>query len=110
MKKALTIATFLTVIAMPAFATPTFAQSVDADLGTGNIVPPAATNQGGASAYAQAPDTYETGYSRSSMNRSGRTRKHGEKNMDAKPGTTDTDNTSVPGASVDKDDTTPKSR
>jgi hypothetical protein len=92
MKKALTIATILTVITMPAFA-----QSADADLGTGNIVPLAATNQGGASAYAQAPDTYETGYTSSLMNRSGHMRTHA-------------DNTSVPGASVDKDDTTPKSR
>ena len=105
MKKALTIATFLTAIAMPAFA-----QSADADLGTGNIAPLAATNQGVASAYAQAPDTYETGYTRSSMNRSVRTRKHEGTNMGAKPGTTGMDNTSVPGASVDKDDTTPKSR
>src|SRR5215831_13021528 len=56
MKKALTTATFLTFIAMPAFA-----QSVDPDVGTGNIAPLAATNQGGASAYAQAPDRYETG-------------------------------------------------
>lgn len=103
MKKALITAIFLTFIAMPAFA-----QSADADLGTGNIAPLAATNQGGASAYAQAPDTYETGYTRSSMNRSGHTRKHGGKNMEARPG--NADNTSVPGASVDKDDTTPKSR
>jgi hypothetical protein len=56
MKKALTTATFLTFIAMPAFA-----QSVDPDVGTGNIVPLAATNQGGARAYAQAPYRYETG-------------------------------------------------
>ena len=52
MKKALTIATFLTFIAMPAFA-----QSFDPDVGTGNIVPPVA-NQGGASAYAHAPDNF----------------------------------------------------
>jgi hypothetical protein len=61
MKKALTTATFLTFIAMPAFA-----QSVDPDVGTGNIAPLAATNQGGASAYAQAPDRYETGRAQTS--------------------------------------------
>ena len=37
-------------------------------------------------------------------------RKHEGKTVGAKPSTTDLDNTSVPGASVDKDDTTPKSR
>jgi hypothetical protein len=63
MKKALTIATFLTFIAMPAFA-----QSFDPDVGTGNIVPPVA-NQGGASAYAQAPDNYERGYVRAHSSR-----------------------------------------
>jgi hypothetical protein len=104
MKKALTTATFLTVIAMPAFA-----QSSDADFGTGNIAPLATNDQGGASAYAQAP-AYATGYTRSSMNRSGHTRKHEGKNMGAKLETTGADNTSVPDASVDKDDTIPKSR
>jgi len=37
MKKVLTIAAFLSSIALPAFA-----QSYDPDLGTGNIVPPIA--------------------------------------------------------------------
>jgi len=37
-------------------------------------------------------------------------RKHEGKTVGAKPSTADTDNTSVPGASVDKDDTTPKAR
>jgi hypothetical protein len=37
-------------------------------------------------------------------------RKHERKTVGAKPSSPDTDNTSVPGASVDKDDTTPKSK
>jgi hypothetical protein len=37
-------------------------------------------------------------------------RKHEGKTVGAKPSSPDRDNTSVPGASVDKDDTTPKSR
>ena len=49
MKKTLTIATLLSLMAVPSFA-----QSFDPDIGSGNIVPPAA-NQGGANAYAQAP-------------------------------------------------------
>ena len=57
MTKAVTTATFLIVIATPAFA-----QSADPDLGTGNIAPLAATNQGGASAYAQARNSYATVY------------------------------------------------
>jgi len=57
MMKTVTTATFLIAVAMPAFA-----QSADPDLGTGNIAPLAATNQGGASAYAQAPSAYENGY------------------------------------------------
>jgi hypothetical protein len=48
---------------------PAFAQSFDPDLGTGNIAPLAATNQGGASAYAQAPDAYETRYTRAQTSR-----------------------------------------
>src|SRR5262249_29407131 len=56
MKKALTTATFLTFIAMPAFA-----QSVDPDVGTGNIAPLDARNQGAESAYANARERYETG-------------------------------------------------
>ena len=35
---------------------------------------------------------------------------HQRKTVGAKPSSPDTDNTSVPGASIDKDDTTPKSR
>ena len=64
MKKALTAVTFLTI-----FATPAFAQSFDPDLGSGNIAPLAATNQGGASAYAQAPDGDEIRYSRAQTSR-----------------------------------------
>ena len=37
-------------------------------------------------------------------------RKHEGKTVSARPSTPDSDNTSVPGASVDKDDTTPKSK
>jgi len=37
-------------------------------------------------------------------------RKHERKTVGAKTSSPDTDNTSVPGASIDKDDTTPKSR
>ena len=55
MKKTLTIATLLSL-----FTVPTFAQSFDPDVGTGNIVPLVA-NQGGASAYAQAPYPYVRG-------------------------------------------------
>jgi hypothetical protein len=62
--KALTTATVLIVIATPAFA-----QSADPDLGTGNIAPLAATNQGGASVYAQAPNAYEPGYTRAQASR-----------------------------------------
>jgi hypothetical protein len=46
MKKTLAIATLLSLMAVPSFA-----QSFDPDVGSGNIVP----NQGGANAYAQAP-------------------------------------------------------
>ena len=55
MRSVLTTAAVLIVIVTPALA-----QSFDPDAGTGNIVPPVA-NQGGAGAYAQAPDTYEKG-------------------------------------------------
>ena len=58
MRKTLITAAVLTVIAMPAFA-----QSFDPDVGTGNILPFVNNNQGGAGAYAQAPD-YEARYSR----------------------------------------------
>ena len=63
MKKTLTIATFLGFIAVPSFA-----QSFDPDVSTGNIVPPVA-NQGSASAYAQATDNYERGYVRAQTSR-----------------------------------------
>jgi len=55
MKKTLTIATLLSL-----FTVPTFAQSFDPDVGTGNIIPLVA-NQGGASANAQAPYPYVRG-------------------------------------------------
>lgn len=92
MKKILTLATFASVIALPAFA-----QSFDPDLGTGNVPPVA--NMGAASAYAQAPAMDERGYVR-------HRRAYGSQT----PRSTDRDNTSVPGQGVDKDDTTPKSR
>jgi len=57
MKKTLTIATVLSLI----IAVPSFAQSFDPDVGTGNIVPPVAT-EGSTSAYAQAHYDYERGY------------------------------------------------
>jgi len=91
MKKVLAIAAFLSSIALPAFA-----QSYDPDLGTGNIVPPIA-NIGSASAYAQAPANYERGY----VGRTSRRVHH----RTFRP--IDRDNTSVPGQSLDKDDTTP---
>jgi hypothetical protein len=45
-----------------------------------------------------------------SAKKSAHARKHEGKTVGAKPATPDSDNTSVPGASFDKDDTTPKSR
>ncbi len=93
MKKVLTLATFASVIALPAFG-----QSFDPDLGTGNIVPSVAS-MGATSAYAQAPANYERGYVR---------RRHAYR-LES-PRAIDRDNTSVPGQGVDKDDTTPKSR
>ena len=53
MKNTLTIATLLSL-----FTVPTFAQSFDPDVGTGF---PLVANQGGASAYAQAPYPYVRG-------------------------------------------------
>ena len=93
MKKILILATFASVIGLPAFA-----QSFDPDLGTGNTVPLVA-NMGAASAYAQAPANYQRGYVQHRHTYRFRT-----------PRTIDRDNTSVPGQGVDKDDTTPKSR
>lgn len=93
MKKVLTLATFASLIALPAFA-----QSFDSDLGTGNIVPPVA-NMSLASSYAQAPVDYERGYVR-----------HRHSYRLSTPRAIDRDNTSVSGQSVDKDDMTPKSR
>jgi hypothetical protein len=90
MKKVLTIAVFLSSIALPAFA-----QSYEPDLGTGNIVPPVA-NIGSSNAYAQ-PAKYERRYV-------GRTSR-GVHHRTYRP--IDRDNTSVPGQGVDKDDTTP---
>jgi hypothetical protein len=63
MRSVLTTAAVLIVIVTPALA-----QSFDPDAGTGNIVPPVA-NQGGASAYAQAPDNYERRYVRALSSR-----------------------------------------
>ena len=93
MKKVLSLATLASVIALPAFA-----QSFDPDLGTGNLVPPVA-NIGAAGAYAQAPAIYERGYVR-----------HRHAYRSGTPRVIDSDNTSVPGQSVDKDDTTPQLR
>ena len=93
MKKVLSLATLASVIALPAFA-----QSFDPDLGTGNLVPPVA-NMGTAGAYAQAPAIYEREYVR-----------HRRAYRSVTPRAIDRDNTSVPGQSVDKDDTTPRSR
>lgn len=93
MKKVLTLATFASVIALPAFA-----QSFDPDLGTGNLVPPVA-NMGAASTYAQAPADYGRGYVR-----------HRQAYRFGTSRAIDRDNTSIPGQGVDKDDTTPKSR
>lgn len=93
MKKVLILATFASVIALPAFA-----QSFDPDLGTGNVAPPVA-DIGAAGAYAQAPAMYEREYVR--PHRAYRSQS---------PRSIDRDNTSVPGQGVDKDDTTPKSR
>jgi len=93
MKKAVTLATFASVIALPAFA-----QSFDPEVGTGNIIPPVA-NMGAPSAYAQAPAIYEREYVR---------RRRAYRSQ--APRSIDRDNTSVPGQGVDKDDTTPTPR
>jgi hypothetical protein len=92
--KVLILAAFVTTV----IGASAFAQSYDPDLGTGNIVPPV-TNTGAASAYAQAPANYERGYVR-----------HRHAYRFGASRAIDRDNTSVPGQSVDKDDTTPKSR
>jgi hypothetical protein len=97
MKKVLTLATFASVIALPAFA-----QSFDPELGTGNVIPPVA-NMGATSAYAQAPAIYEGGREREYV-------RHRDAFRFRTPRSIDLDNTSVPGQGVDKDDTTPKSR
>ena len=93
MKKLLSLAALVSVIALPAFA-----QSFDPDVGTGNLVPPVA-NMGAAGAYAQAPAIYDRGYVR-----------HRHAYRSVTPRATDRDNTSVPGQSFEKDDVTPKSR
>jgi hypothetical protein len=92
MKKALSLATLVSVIALPAFA-----QSFDPDR-TGNLVPPVA-HMGAEGAYAQAPAIYERGYVR-----------HRHAYRSVTPRAIDRDNTSVPGQSFYKDDTTPRSR
>ena len=93
MKNALSLATLMSVIALPAFA-----QSFEPELGTGNLVPPVA-NMGAAGAYAQAPAIYERGYVR---------QRHAYRSATSRA--IDRDNTSVPGQSFYKDDTTPRSR
>jgi hypothetical protein len=64
MKKALTVATVLCSITVPCFA-----QSFDPDVGSGNIVPFATNQGGGASAYAMEPGNYESNYSRGKASR-----------------------------------------
>src|SRR5262245_33662942 len=93
MKKILILATFASVIGLPAFA-----QSFDPDLGTGNIAPPVAA-MGAPGAYAQAPANYERGYVR-----------HRHALRFVTPRAIDRDNTSVPGQGVEKDDVTPMAR
>jgi hypothetical protein len=93
MKKILILATFASVIGLPAFA-----QSFDPDVGTGNIAPPVAS-MGAPSAYAQAPAFYEREYVR-----------HRRAHQFGTPRAIDRDNTSVPGQGVDKDDTIPQAR
>jgi len=103
MKKTLILATFASIIALPAFA-----QSFDPDVGTGNVVPPVmgapgayaavppVANMGATGAYAQAPADYERDYVR-----------HRRAHRFGTPRGMDRDNTSVPGQGVDKDDTVP---
>jgi hypothetical protein len=91
MKKVLTLAAFATVVSLPAFA-----QSFDPDVGTGNIVPPVAYG-GSYGAYAQAPAINERRYVRGPKSRG---YGHAYRPIDR-------DNTSVPGQSVNKDDTVP---
>jgi hypothetical protein len=93
MKKILTLAAFASIISLPAFA-----QSFDPDAGTGNVAPPVAY-MGSAGAYAQSPGRYERGYVREPMSRG--THRYTP---------IDRDNTSVPGQSVNKDDTVPMRR
>ena len=90
MKKALTVAALATMISLPAFA-----QSFDPDAGTGNVAPSVAYGSS-AGAYAQEPGIYERGHVREPMSRG--TQRY------TSP---DRDNTSVPGQSVNKDDTVP---
>ena len=93
MKKILILATFASVIGLPAFA-----QSFDPDVGTGNVAPPVAA-LGAPSPYAQAPANYERGHIR-----------HRRAHQFETPRVIDRDNTSVPGQGVDKDDTIPQAR
>jgi hypothetical protein len=64
MRSVLTTAAVLIFI-----ATPVLAQSFDPDVGTGNIIPNPIASQNGASAYGQALDTSETGYTRAQASR-----------------------------------------
>ena len=78
--------------------TASFRTVIRSDLGTGNLVPPVA-NMGAADAYAQVPAIYGREYVR---------HRHGYRSVT--PRAIDRDNTSVPGQSFYKDDTTPRSR
>ncbi|HET9716439.1 MAG TPA: hypothetical protein VFP60_09675 [Pseudolabrys sp.] len=93
MKKTLALATLASVIAAPAFG-----QSYSQDFGTGNIIPPA-FSMGAPGAYAQAPAVYGRGYDRPPRGyRFGASR------------SMDSDNASVPGGRLYRDETTVRSR
>src|SRR5262245_14989173 len=102
MKKILILATFASVIGLPAFA-----QSFDPDVGTGNIAPPVAS-MGPPSAYAQAPAFYEREQAPAFYERE--YVRHRRAHRSGMPRAIDRDNTSVPGQGVDKDDTIPQAR
>ena len=93
MKKILSLATLASVVALPAFA-----QSFDPDLGTGNLVSPVANIERGGLVLHRRPP-----YTKENMSR------HRRAYRSVKPRAIDRDNTSVPGQSVNKVDTTPRS-
>ena len=93
MRKLLSLATLASVIALPAFA-----QSFDPDVGTGNLVPLLPTWARRTRMHRHPPYT-DRGYVR---------HRHGYRSVT--PRAIDRDNTSVPGQSFYKDDTTPRSR